>query len=50
MFTAAMIIYGILAFITGPFWPLEVLSGKAGCLGQILGILWGALFIAGLSS
>ena len=50
MFIAAIIIYVILALLTGPFWPLELISGKAGCLGQIIALLWGGLFIAGISS
>lgn len=50
MFIAAIVIYVILALLTGPFWPLELISGKAGCLGQIIALLWGGLFIAGISS
>ena len=50
MFIAAIVIYVILALLTGPLWPLDYISGKAGCLGQIICLLWGALFIAGLSS
>ena len=37
MLIAAIVIYVILALLTGPFWPLDYISGKAGCLGQIMG-------------
>jgi len=50
MFVAAVIIYFIFAFIIGPLWPLEALSGKGGPIGVIMGLLWGALFIAGIVS
>lgn len=50
MLIAAIVIYVILALLTGPFWPLDYINGKAGCLGQIICLLWGGLFIAGLSS
>ena len=50
MLIAAIVIYVILALLTGPFWPLDYISGKAGCLGQIISLLWGGLCIAGLSS
>ena len=50
MLIAAIDIYVILALLTGPFWPLDYISGRAGCLGQIICLLWGGLFIAGLSS
>ena len=47
MLIAAAIIYFIFLFIAGPFWPLELLGGKAGPLGVLLGILWLALLIGG---
>lgn len=50
MFTAAIIIYVIFAFIAGPMWPLQLLGGKAGLLGYVLVIGWLALLIAGMSS
>jgi hypothetical protein len=50
MFIAAIIIYIVLAIITGPFWPLDLLGGKGGLLGYLLVIGWGALLIAGLNS
>ncbi len=50
MFTAAIVIYVIFAILTGPFWPLDLLSGKAGPIGYILVILWIALLIAGIVS
>ena len=50
MLIAALIIYIVLTLITGPLWPLDYISGKAGCLGQIIVIIWGALIIGGLST
>jgi hypothetical protein len=50
MLIAAIIIYVIFAIFTGPFWPLELISGKAGPIGVILVLLWLALLIAGLVS
>lgn len=50
MLIAANVIYVILALLFGPLWPLDLISGKAGCLGQIICLAWGGLFIAGLSS
>ncbi len=50
MVTAAIVIYVILALLFGPLWPLDYIGGKAGCLGIIIFLAWGALFIAGLSS
>lgn len=48
MFTAAIIIYVVLALLFGPLWPLSMF-GKGGCLGKIIVIAWVALLIAGLS-
>ena len=45
MLIAAIVIYVILALLTGPFWPLDYISGKAGCLGQIICLLWGGLLL-----
>ena len=50
MHIAVIIIYGILAILGGPFWPLDFISGKAGCFGQITILIWIGLFIAALSS
>ena len=50
MHIAVIIIYGILAILGGPFWPLDFISGKAGCFGQITFLIWIGLFIAALSS
>lgn len=50
MLIAALIIYIVLTIISGPLWPLDCICGKAGCLGQILAIIWGALIIGGLST
>ena len=50
MFIAAMIIYVIVAFLVGPFWPLQLISGKAGPLGILLAIGWFALLIGGMGS
>ena len=49
MLIAAGIIYAIFAVLTGPFWPLELLGGKAGPLGYLLVIIWIALLIGGLN-
>jgi hypothetical protein len=48
MLIAAVIIYVILALVTGPFWPFELLGGKAGPLGYLLVIVWFILLIAGI--
>lgn len=48
MFIAAMIIYVIAAILTGPFWPLELISGKAGPIGILIVIGWAALLIGGI--
>ncbi|MFZ4414663.1 MAG: hypothetical protein ACOYOV_16385 [Bacteroidales bacterium] len=50
MIIAALIIYVIFAFIVGPFWPLEAISGKGGPIGVILGLVWLGLLIAGFVS
>lgn len=50
MFTAAIIIYVIMAFLTGPLWPLELIGGKGGILGYILVIGWICLLIGGFNS
>lgn len=50
MFIAAIIIYAVLAIIAGPWWPIELLAGKAGLLGILLVLGWIALLIAGLAS
>lgn len=50
MFIAAMIIYVIVAFLVGPLWPLQLISGKAGPFGILLAICWFALLIAGMGS
>ena len=38
MLIAAIVIYVILALLTGPFWPLDYISGKAGCLFVFCGV------------
>lgn len=50
MTIAAIIMYVVLSLLTGPLWPLDYISGKAGCLGQIICIIWVALLIGGLTS
>jgi hypothetical protein len=50
MLTIAIILYVILAFIGGPLWPLQFLSGKAGGLGYIILIIWIILFIGGINN
>ena len=50
MLIAAFIIYTIFAFLVGPFWPLDVLAGKAGFLGYLLLIGWIILLIAGIAA
>ena len=50
MFIAAVVIYAIFAVLTGPFWPLELLAGKAGPLGYLLVIIWLGLLIGGFAS
>jgi hypothetical protein len=50
MFITAMIIYAIMSFITGPLWPLELLSGKGGFLGRIVVVAWATPLIAGITS
>ena len=50
MLIAAGIIYAIFAVLTGPFWPLELLGGKAGPLGYLLVIIWLGLLIGGFAS
>jgi hypothetical protein len=47
MFTAAMIIYVIVSILAGPFWPFDLLAGKAGLLGRILVIGWIYMLIKG---
>lgn len=49
MLTAATIIYFILAFLFGPLWPLSMFA-KAGLLGKLIVVAWGALLIAGLNN
>ena len=50
MVILACVIYVIIAFISGPLWPLQLLGGKAGPLGYLLLAGWIVLFIAGLDS
>ena len=50
MLLAAGIIYAIFAVLTGPFWPLELLGGKAGPLGYLLVVIWLGLLIGGFVS
>lgn len=50
MITAAFIIYLIFAFVVGPFWPIEAISGKGGPLGVILALGWFGLLIGGIVS
>ena len=47
MLIDAVIMYIILAILTGPFWPLALLGGRAGPLGYILVIIWLGLLIGG---
>lgn len=49
MFTAAIIIYVILAILFGPEWPLSMFA-KAGLLGKIIVAAWVALLIAGINA
>ena len=48
MFTAAIIIYVVLAILLGPFWPLSMFA-KAGPLGKIIVVAWVALLIGGMN-
>ena len=50
MLIAAVIFYVIMAFITGPLWPLELLGGKGGPIGYLLVIIWLGLLIGGFVS
>jgi len=50
MFIAAIVIYVILAIFFGPIWPIELLAGRGGLIGEIIAIGWGALLIIGLSN
>jgi hypothetical protein len=50
MFILAMIIYVIMGFISGPFWPLELIRGRGGWFGRIVVIAWVILFIYGVTS
>lgn len=50
MFIAAMVIYTIAAFLVGPLWPLQLISGKAGLIGVVLAIGWFILLIGGIGS
>ncbi len=50
MFILALIIYTIVALLLGPFWPFDLLSGKAGPIGIILTLGWIALLIGGINS
>jgi hypothetical protein len=49
MLIFAIIIYIIGAVLAGPLWILDMIFGKAGILGFLLGIGWCVLFFAGLS-
>jgi hypothetical protein len=46
MFTAAIIIYVILAILFGATWPLSMFA-KAGLIGRLIVVAWVCLLIAG---
>jgi hypothetical protein len=46
MLVLAIVIYVLVAIFLGALWSLEFISGKAGCIGQILVIGWAPLLIA----
>lgn len=50
MFIAAVVIYIVFGILFGPLWPLELIAGNGGCLGQIIAIAWGSLLIAGFAT
>lgn len=52
MLVVAIIIYviGFLASGFDPLWPIDLLGGKAGLIGQILVVVWIILLIAGLTA
>ena len=45
MFTVGIIIYVIVSIIIGPFWPFDLIAGKAGWIGRIFVIGWIYLLI-----
>jgi hypothetical protein len=45
MFTVGIIIYVIVSIFIGPFWPIDLIAGKAGWIGRILVIGWIYLLI-----
>lgn len=49
MLIAAIIIYVILAFIFGLFWPVTMFA-RGGCLGQLIVIAWGVLLYFGITA
>lgn len=49
MFTAAIIIYVILAFLFGPLWPLSMFA-NAGLIGKLISVAWVVLLIAGINA
>lgn len=52
MLILAIIIYLVAAFGIGlgPLWPVEMLIGRAGCLGSILSLGWWVLLIKGFET
>ncbi len=47
MLIAALVLYLILGFVVGPFWPLAFLGGKAGPVGYAVVAGWLGLLIGG---
>ena len=41
----ALVIYILVAIFVGPFWPLELIGGKAGPLGVLIAIGWFCLLL-----
>ncbi len=50
MLALAIIIYVIVFFLGGPLSPIELVFGKAGLLGIILGLGWWILLFGGLNN
>ena len=49
MTIAGIILYAVFGFLTGPLWPLDVLSGKAGYVGYLMLAAVVGLLIGGAS-
>ena len=50
MYALVLIIYVVVAILVGPFWPLQLISGKAGPLGILLALGWFGMLIGGLNN